>query len=132
MIGQKSTWTGGFKKMKITLPEGYIFDILSIYQVKIIKSPENNVNYDNFNQLLNEITQQIGNEKTSDIIDSKEYEALCEANLETFDLVDKVKENPCLGKEVDASNYKRFLAKKALQEKWFDNTYSEVKIGYTK
>jgi hypothetical protein len=117
--------------MKITLPEGYIFDILSIYQVKIIKSPENKVNYDNFNQLLSEISEQVGNQKTSDIIDSKEYDDLCTANLETFELVDQVKTNPCLGKEVDQSNYKRFLAKKALQEKWFDNSFSEVKIGYT-
>jgi hypothetical protein len=116
--------------MKVTLPEGYIFDILSVYQVKIIKSMDNSQHCNNFSFLLNEISDQIGKEKTADIIDSKEYDDLCVANLETFELVDAVKHDPCLGKEVDAANYKRFLAKKALQEKWFDSNYSEVKIGY--
>lgn len=116
--------------MKVTLPEGYIFDILSVYQVKIIKSTDNSQNLSNFNFLRNEISDQIGKEKTADIIDSKEYDDLCTANIETFELVDAVKLDPCLGKEVDAANYKRFLAKKALQERWFDSSYSEVKIGY--
>lgn len=116
--------------MKITLPEGYIFDILSIYKVKTIKSPDNKVNHDNFNLLIDEISNQIGKQKTLDIINSKEYDELYQANLETFDLVDAVKKNPCLGLEVDASNYKRFLAKKALQEKWFNISYLEIKIGY--
>jgi hypothetical protein len=116
--------------MKVTLPEGYIFDILSVYQVKIVKSENNAQHLNNFNLLLNEISEQIGKEKAADIIDSKEYDDLCVANLETFELVDAVKTNPCLGKEIDDSNYKRFLAKKTLQERWFDNNYSEVKIGY--
>ena len=95
--------------MKATLPEGYIFDILSIYQVKIIKSPENNINTINFKSLLEEISLQIGQEKTNQIIKSKEYENLLKANLETFDLVNAVKNNPCLGREVDQSNYNRYL-----------------------
>jgi hypothetical protein len=116
--------------MKVTLPEGYIFDILSVYQVKIVKSENNAQHLNNFNLLLNEISEQIGKEKIADILDSDEYSDLCLANLQTFELVDAVKENPCLGKEVDASNYKRFLAKKALQERWFSSKYSEVKMGY--
>jgi hypothetical protein len=120
--------------MKITLPEGYIFDILSIYQIKISKSipEEDSLHASNFNNLLNEIKLQISEDLTALILNSEEYKNLLIANLSTFELVDAVKTNPCLGKEVDASNYKRFLAKKALQEKWFDSSYSEVKIGYTK
>lgn len=106
------------------------FDILSIYQVKIIKSPENHANIHNFNILLDEIVEQIGAEKTAKILGSDQYTDLSTANLETFELVDAVKTNPCLGKEVDAANYRRFLAKKALQEYWFENKYSEIKIGY--
>lgn len=116
--------------MRVTLPEGYIFDILSIYQVKITKSPANSVNHYNYNELLSEISNQIGKETIDIILNSEEYSNLYSANLETFNLVDLVKSNPCLGKDVDASNYKRFLAKKALQEKWFHNSYSEIKIGY--
>jgi len=118
--------------MKITLPEGYIFDILSIYQIKYSKSAQSkdNLNLRNFNILLNEIKSQIGNNQTDIIINSQEYANLLKANLETFELVDAVKVNPCLGKEVDESNYNRFLAKKTLQEKYFNSTYSETKIGY--
>lgn len=118
--------------MKVTLPEAYIFDILSIYQVKIAKSPDNALNRTNFENLLNEISTEIGREKTITILNSIEYNDLCTANLETFDLVDSVKTNPCLGGEVDASNYRRFLAKSALQKKWFESDYSETKIGYSK
>jgi hypothetical protein len=118
--------------MKITLPEGYIFDILSIYQLKLFKFQDDSIHLSNFNNLLNEIKSQIGNDKALQVMESQEYLDLVEANVKTFDLVDAVKIEPCLGREVDASNYKRFLAKKALQEKWFDSSYSEVKIGYIK
>lgn len=116
--------------MKITLSEGYIFDILSIYQVKIIKSNNDEINLNNFNKLKNEISEQIGEKITNDILNSQEYKDLYKANLKTFELVDAVKINPCLGKEVDLSNYKRFLAKQNLQKKWFNNLYTEIKIGY--
>ena len=118
--------------MKITLPEGYIFDILSIYQIKLFKFQEDSIHLSNFNNLLNEIKSEIGNDKTLQVMESQEYFDLVAANLATFELVDAVKTEPCLGKEVDASNYKRFLAKKDLQEKWFDSNYSEVKVGYNK
>jgi hypothetical protein len=120
--------------MKITLPEGYIFDILSIYQIKISKcaQEEDFIHLNNFNNLLNEIKSQIGDTLTDLIINSDEYKNLLIANLSTFELVDAVKTDACLGKEVDQANYKRFLAKKALQEKWFNNNYLEVKIGYNK
>jgi hypothetical protein len=117
--------------MKVTLPEAYIFDILSIYEVKYIKAKEDKpMHLNNFNGLLLEIEQQVGKELLNNIIHSKEYEDLLKANTETFNLVDLVKTNPCLGREVDSSNYKRFLAKKSLQKKFFTNDYSELKIGY--
>jgi hypothetical protein len=116
--------------MKITLPEGYIFDLLSINQIKLFKFKDEVAHQKNFTNLLNEIKRQIGNEKTLEVMESQEYFDLVNANLTTFELVDAVKTNPCLGREVDESNYKRFLSKKALQEKWFNSEYSEVKIGY--
>ena len=117
--------------MKVTLPEAYIFDILSIYEVKYLKAKQNkSIHLDNFNYLLFEIEAQIGKELLNNIIYSIEYKDLLKANMETFNLVDLVKTNPCLGREVDSSNYKRFLAKKSLQKKFFTNDYLEVKIGY--
>ena len=118
--------------MKITLPEGYVFDILSIYQIKLFKFQDDTTHLNNFNNLINDIKSEIGRDKMLQVMQSQEYKDLVTANVATFELVDAVKTEPCLGKEVDASNYKRFLAKKALQEKWFDSAYSEVKIGYSK
>jgi uncharacterized protein YukJ len=108
---------------KFTISESY--DPSKEYYIQIDAQHLNK-----FNLLLNEISEQIGKEKIAYILDSDEYSDLCLANLQTFELVDAVKENPCLGKEVDASNYKRFLAKKALQERWFSSKDSELKMGY--
>ena len=52
----------------ISLDESYVFDILSIYQVKKIKSPDNPVHFDNFNRLHSEIEAQIGTDKINEIL----------------------------------------------------------------
>lgn len=116
--------------IKISLDESYVLDILSIYDVKKIKSPNNQIHSNNYNNLYKEIALQIGNDKINDILLSKEYLDLLEANTTTFNLVDSVKLNPCLGKEIDESNYNRYLKKIALQEKFFHSKVTETKIGY--
>jgi len=116
--------------IKISLDESYVFDILSIYQIKKIKSPNNTVNLKNFNNLYSDIALEIGDSKLDTVIKSEEYLNLLKVNMETFDLVDAVKTNPCLGKEVDQSNYNRYLKKVALQSKFFDTKVTETKIGY--
>lgn len=114
----------------ISLDESYVFDILTIYQIKELKSPENSIHSENFNKLYSEISSQIGKEKIDLILDSEEYLNLLKANTDTFNLVDAVKTNPCLGKEVDQSNYNRYQKKVALQEKFFESKIRETKIGY--
>ena len=114
----------------ISLDESYVFDILSIYQVKKIKSPDNPVHFDNFNRLHSEIEAQIGSDKISQILSSEEFLNLLKANSETFDLVDEVKKDPCKGRELDECNYNRYLKKIALQEKFFYSSMTEIKIGY--
>jgi hypothetical protein len=116
--------------IKISLDESYIFDILTIYQIKELKSPENPIHSQNFNKLYSEIALQIGKEKIDLILNSEEYLNLLKANTDTFNLVDAVKTNPCLGREVDESNYNRYLKKVALQSKFFDTKITETKIGY--
>jgi len=116
--------------IKVSLDESYVFDILSIYQVKELKSPQNPIHVENFNKLYSEIAQQIGKEKIDLILDSEEYLNLLKANSDTFNLVDAVKTDPCLGKEVDQSNYNRYQKKVALQEKFFQSKVTETKIGY--
>jgi len=118
--------------LKISLDEGYVFDILSISQVKIIKSSNENKQklVYNYQELSKEIINQIGLDLYSDIVASKEYQELRDANEKTFDLVDQVKNDKGLAKLVDDSNYNRYQKKTALQNKFFNNEVKEVKIGY--
>jgi hypothetical protein len=118
--------------LKISLDEGYVFDILSISQVKIIKSSNENKQklVHNYQELSKEIINQIGLDLYSDIVASKEYQELRDANEKTFDLVDQVKNDKGLAKLVDDSNYSRYQKKVALQNKFFNNEVKEVKIGY--
>lgn len=118
--------------LKISLDEGYVFDILSISQVKIIKSSNENKQklVHNYQELSKEIINQIGLDLYSDIVASKEYQELRDANEKTFDLVDQVKNEKGLAKLVDDSNYSRYQKKTALQNKFFNNEVKEVKIGY--
>jgi hypothetical protein len=106
--------------------------MLSISQVKIIKAPKENKQklVYNYQQLSKEIIKQIGFDLYADIIESKEYQELRNANEKTFDLVDQVKKDNGLAKLVDDSNYNRYQKKTALQNKFFNNEVKEVKIGY--
>lgn len=117
----------------ISLDEGYVFDLLSINQVKMMKATEaeaiKKINT-SYWKLRDEIISQIGQNKFNSIFLSKEYDELFKANEKTFDLVDKVKESEGLAKEVDKSNYERYLCKINLQKKFFNNEVSETKIGY--
>jgi len=118
--------------ISISLDEGYIFDILSIYEIKLGKNPNDQRLVDNFRLICREITQQIGEEKFLEVVESQEYKNLLQANLITFEFVDKAKESEGLAKEVDASNYKRYQCKVTLQKRFFNSQIAEIKIGYTK
>ena len=101
--------------INLLVDEGYAFDYLSILEIKSMK----NGNKEFYNSCKENIISQIGLYNFLEIKASKEYKNLLQANLNTFNLVDEVKMNPCLGKEVDASNYERYLNKIKLQKKFF-------------
>lgn len=115
--------------LSISVDEGYAFDLLSIAKIKsnIVKTK---VTEEIYERTKLEIHLAIGGELLNKITTSKEYSDLLDANLKVFQLVDEVKKFPCLGGDVDQANYERFLAKKRLQEKFFNTKYKEVKIGY--
>jgi hypothetical protein len=115
--------------IKISLDEAYVFDILSIYQVKI-----NNFTGDKLTttknamlELAGEIKDQIGEQKFDDIISSYEYAELICANQKVFNLVDLVQADTGLAKETDDANYERYLKKIQLQQKFFHNDLRETK-----
>jgi hypothetical protein len=115
--------------IKISLDEAYVYDILSIYAVKIENSKGENKqkSLDSFNKLSEEIQNQIGIAKHHSIINSTSYFDLKHANKEVFDLVDRAGETS-LSKQTAEANYKRYTKKIELQTKFFQNEISEVKI----
>lgn len=112
--------------INLIVDESYAFDYLSILEIKSNKNGDKK----NYNQCKENIISQIGLYEFLEIESSKEYKDLLAANLNTFNLVDTVKSDPCLGVEVDKSNYERFLKKQSLQKKFFGSIGNEIKIGY--
>lgn len=117
------------KMIKISLDEAYVYDILSIYAVKIENSEgeKKQKSLESFNTLSEEIQNQIGIAKHHSIINSTAYFDLKQANKEVFDLVDRAGETS-LSKQTAEADYKRYLKKVELQTKFFDNQITEVKI----
>lgn len=115
--------------IKISLDEAYVFDLLSIYSVKIDNSKENKreLNIVNYESLQKEIVEQIGVEKFNEIIQSQEYKELKISNQTVFDLVDRANENE-LAKITAQANYQRYIKKIELQKKFFGNSITEVKL----
>ena len=112
--------------INLLVDEAFAFDYLSILEIKYNKNGDKN----NYNLCKENIICQIGLDNFLEIEASEEYQSLLTANLNTFNLVDAVKSDPCLGMEVDKSNYERFLKKQALQKKFFGSVSNEIKIGY--
>lgn len=116
--------------LKISLDEAYVFDLLSIYEVKIEKSntedKKANSKY-SYDFLSKEITDQIGSELFNRIIKSEEYKDLKNVNKKVFELVDKSKESE-LAKETADANYERYVKKNILQSIFFQNPLTEIKI----
>lgn len=115
--------------IKISLDEAYVFDILSIFQVKInsFTGEKLETTLLAMSDLIEEIIEQLGQEKYNDIIASQEYLEMVQANKKVFDLVDIVKNDNGLAKETDNANHERYLKKIALQNKFFNNDLREVK-----
>jgi predicted CopG family antitoxin len=115
--------------LSITLDEAYVFDILSIHEVKIHKSggEKRDSLIQTREALAKEISNQIGEQTFSEIISSEVYGELKKANSEVFDLVDRASESE-LAKLTAEANYKRYIKKTELQSTFFNNQLSEVKI----
>lgn len=116
--------------LKLSVPEAYFFDYLSILQVKLSKKG----GFDNgfaVQECIIDGESQLGEDFLHQILDSKEYSELYDANSILFDLVDLAKTNKVTAKEVDDYVFVRWQKKKALQDKFFPNIeYGEKKYGY--
>ena len=117
------------KMLKISLDEAYVFDLLSIYSVKI----ENSFDHkkikllESYKLLSSEIINQIGQKLYDEILNSDEYKDLISSNKNVFNLVDKSGESE-LSKITSDANYDRYVKKHILQNKFFKTNLTEVKI----
>lgn len=111
----------------LPVDEAYAFDYLSILHIKFVKG---GITKDTFQIAEEHISRQVGDYRYLKIIGSKEYRDLVDANIETFEAVDKAKTNEVTAKYVDDCNYKRMVCKRKLHEKFFGGNLMEQKIGY--
>jgi hypothetical protein len=72
--------------------------------------------------IMSVLTKDLGQEIVEEILASEEYRNLYNINKLIFNLVDLSRKNDTTAKEVADANDKRFLYKKALQEKFFGKT----------
>jgi len=115
--------------IKISLDEAYVFDMLSVMDIKIdllsgIKLETVKMAHSVLSQ---EIVDQIGVEKYFEVIKSKEYKDMIRSNKNVFDLIDQSKNDNGLAKITDDANYDRYLKKVSLQERFFNNGLTETK-----
>jgi hypothetical protein len=102
--------------MHITTDEGFAFDYLAILEVKMFKMGGTDVYIE---RCKNSFQSQIGLIKFREVYHSPEYKELYDANIETFDAVEKARYGEISAKEVDNCNMRRYNAKVALREKFF-------------
>lgn len=119
--------------IKISLDEAYVFDLLSILDLKKSKSEgseSSSKHIENYNNLYTEISESIGSELLSLILVSEEYERLKNTNIRVFDLVDLTLKDDGLAGVTAKENHKRFVLKNELQKSFFKNNLKEAKIQY--
>ena len=120
------------KTVTIPVDYGFAMDFLSIYAVKMRRNSGDSRAETNHWLTRDHLADQIGHDLLTQVLNSAEYWNLFTANDELFSLVDAAKTNSVTAKEVDDGVYKRFLAKRALQDKFFpDADKVEQKFGYT-
>lgn len=110
--------------INLLVDEAYAFDYLSILNVKKNINPESQLNWEN---CFSHMEKQLGAEKMSQIIHSKEYQNMIEANQITFDAVEKARYGSITAKEVDDANMLRYKKKCELQKKFFNSNMKEIK-----
>ena len=110
--------------IKLLVDEAYAFDYLSILHVKKLINDKVESTWKN---CFYYIENQLGKQKMSEIIRSKEYQNMIEANQITFNAVEKARYESITAKEVDEANMLRYKRKLELQKKFFDNIVTETK-----
>lgn len=115
--------------LKISLDEAYVFDMLSVFDVKMKNLDGEKLlkTIEKYSDMVEEVVEQIGKEKFDQISQSLEYQKMVFANQKVFELIDESKNDTGLAKITDDANYERHIAKMALQKRFFNSELTEVK-----
>ena len=115
--------------LKISLDEAYVFDMLSVIDVKMKNLDGEKLlkTIEKYSDMVEEVVEQIGKEKFDQISQSLEYQKMVFANQKVFELIDESKNDTGLAKITDDANYERHIAKMALQKRFFNSELTEVK-----
>jgi hypothetical protein len=120
--------------IKLSLSEAFAYDLLAIADIKTLRNVGNYQASLACADLDDEIAQQVGYNHHCAVLASDEYAALRKVNDEMYVRIDELKaRGEQLGDAVyiDSRVYQRFLAKQALQKRWFpDQPLTEQKMGY--
>lgn len=117
----------------IKIEESEAFDRLSILEVKRTNSNNDDLKNSLLKQsadLESSIVNSISFDTYSKIFYSDEFTELHNVNSQLFELFNKCKLGGIDAKIPDELNFKRHLAKKALQKRFFGKDSIEVKLGY--
>lgn len=111
--------------LKISVDEGYAFDMLSIAAVKWEINGDDFLDY--YENLKQSIIDQIGS-IYYDIIISKEYNYLYRTNMKIYELLELIENGgSVLASSIHKLNMDRFKYKKEIQAKFFNSSLQEQK-----
>lgn len=115
--------------LKISVDEAYVFDMLSVFDVKLRNLDGEKLlkTIEKYSDMKEEVIDQIGKDKYDQIVSSLEYQKMVYANQRVFELIDESKNDTGLAKITDDANYERHVAKMALQNRFFETELTEVK-----
>jgi hypothetical protein len=111
--------------INLSVDEAYVFDYLSILQIK-----KNNTLIDlrNFDNCATSIMSQIGKQLFNKVVASEQYANLVKTNQLVYDQIEQIRGGTNLSaKEVDDANMLRFKYKKELQKIFFNTNLVEQK-----
>lgn len=112
----------------------FAYDLLAIAAIKARHNPDDTTAKENLLLLDEAIQQQVGVMLHEQVCASPEYQRLYQVNDEMYIAIDALNangESHGIATYINDRVYQRFLAKQALQAKWFSGTtLTETKHGY--
>lgn len=113
----------------------YAYDMLTIACIKLLHNPQDHKALAGYLDLNSSLERQQGEADHAVITSCDEFIRLNRVNTEMYIRINEMKLREATGEDakyIDDRVYQRFLAKKALQQRWFPSSpLTETKHGYT-